>query len=221
MRSDVPQAVLFDMDGTLVDTEGLWWSATASVAGSLGVRLTPDDTPHVLGRTVEDTAAHLLSMRHADPVFPAPGRRDEVRRKSAPHYGDQPTVVRLLTEAFADRIRQGVRVMPGARQLLDELTEVGIPTALVSASPRSIVDLIVPRLNHDFRLVVAAEDTACGKPYPDPYLEAARKLGVDPRLCIAIEDSPTGVAAATAAGCRVVVVDPVAGLPALRAMSVS
>ncbi|WP_214325651.1 HAD family hydrolase [Nonomuraea sediminis] len=228
MRSDVPQAVLFDMDGTLVDTEGLWWSATASVAGSLGVLLTPDDTPHVLGRTVEDTAAHLLSVRQAPlpegdtgDASPAPGRRDGVRRRSAPQHGDQPTVARLLTEAFADHIRQGVRVMPGARELLRELTEARIPTALVSASPRSIVDLVMPRLGHAFDLVVAAEDTACGKPYPDPYLKAARQLGVDPKLCVAIEDSPTGVAAATAAGCRVVVVDPAAGLPALRAMSVS
>lgn len=218
MRSDVPQAVLFDMDGTLVDTEGLWWSATASVAGSLGVLLTPDDTPHVLGRTVEDTAAHLLSVRPApDRVgSPAPGRRE-----AAPHHGDQPTVARLLTEAFADHIKQGVRVMPGALELLRELTEARIPTALVSASPKSIVDLVMPRLGHAFDLVVAAEDTACGKPYPDPYLKAARQLGVDPKLCVAIEDSPTGVAAATAAGCRVVVVDPAAGLPALGAMSVS
>ncbi|WP_336210125.1 HAD family hydrolase [Nonomuraea sp. LPB2021202275-12-8] len=204
MPSDLPtgealQAVLFDMDGTLVDTEPLWWQATASVARTLGFELGPADTPHVLGHTVEDTAAHLLSAR--PPSRPAESTTD---------------LIRLLTESFARRVERSARVMPGAPDLLHQLSAARLPTALVSASPRSIVDLVLPRLGHRFDHVVAAEDTARGKPYPDPYLEAARRLGADPGRCVAVEDSPTGITAATAAGCRVLAVTPEDGLPSLR-----
>ncbi|MFG6196204.1 HAD family hydrolase [Nonomuraea sp. JJY05] len=198
MRSEHagPDAVLFDMDGTLVDTEGLWWQATASIAASLGRPLGAEDMPYVLGRTVEDVAAHLLT--------PAP---------SVPALMTE--VVRQLTDAFADLIEQGVKVTPGASELLAELAATAIPTALVSASPRAIVELVLPRLGHPFDLVIANEDTARGKPYPDPYLEAARRLGTTPARCVAVEDSPTGIAAATAAGCRVLVTSPEKGLPSL------
>jgi HAD superfamily hydrolase (TIGR01509 family) len=199
--------VLFDLDGTLVDSEPHWWQATVAVARTLGVELGPADTPHVLGRTVEDTAAHLLATaRSADP---APPPRLSERAVTA-------DLIHLLTESFAQRVEQGVELMPGATDLLRELGAAHLPTALVSASPRSIVDLVLPRLGHRFAHVVAAEDTTRGKPYPDPYLEAARRLGADPSRCVAIEDSPTGVTAATSAGCRVLVVHPEHGLPTLR-----
>jgi HAD superfamily hydrolase (TIGR01509 family) len=193
-------AVLFDMDGTLVDTEGLWWRATVAVAGSLGVELGPADVPYVHGRMVADVAAHLLSGAEG---------------------GDPGEVGRRLTDAFAELVGAGAEPTPGARDLLAGLAALGVPTALVTASPRSVVELVLPRLGHRFDHVVTAEDTARGKPCPDPYLEAARRLAVDPRRCAAIEDSPTGIAAATAAGCHVIVVDPVSGLPGLQAMSVS
>lgn len=123
-----------------------------------------------------------------------------------------------LTEGFAERVREGVSVIAGARELLRELATAGIPTALVSASPRGIVELVLPRLDHAFDLVVAVEDTPFGKPYPDPYLRAAHHLGVDPRRCVAIEDSPAGIAAAEAAGCQVYPVAPPSRLPTLAAL---
>lgn len=198
-----PQAVLFDLDGTLVDTEPHWWRATGAVARVLGVELGPADEPHVLGRTAEDTAAHLLS-RASGPFT-----------SSLEGTPGGAAVARDLIAGYARRLRRGVEVMPGALTLLGELAAARIPTALVTASPRGVVALVLPRLGHPFDQVIAAGDTPRGKPYPDPYLEAARRLGADPRRCVAVEDSPAGIAAATAAGCRVLAVTPEHGLPSL------
>ncbi|MEW9552129.1 HAD family hydrolase [Nonomuraea sp. NPDC050783] len=223
MRSD-PDAVLLDLDGTLVDTEGLWWEAVAAVAGRLGRRLGPDDVPHVRGRTAIDTAAHLL---HTTPTPPAtalppdtaPPATAPLPDAKAPDGGapdDRVPVECLagrLVDAFAERLARDVPVLPGARELLAGLAAASIPTALVTASPRRVVDLVLPRLRHSFHLVIADGDTARGKPYPDPYLEAARRLGTSPARCVAVEDSPAGIAAATSAGCRVLAVTPRSGLP--------
>ncbi|MEV4548125.1 HAD family hydrolase [Nonomuraea wenchangensis] len=191
-----PEAVLLDLDGTLVDTEGAWWRAVAGVAAaSLGRRLEEADVPHVRGRTAADAAAHLLPAAASGAAVAALAER--------------------LVDAFAERLaRDGVPVLPGARELLADLAAASIPTALVSASPRRVVELVLPCLRHPFHLVVADGETARGKPYPDPYLEAARRLGAAPERCVAVEDSPAGVAAATAARCRVLVTGP-AGPPSL------
>ncbi|RVX43688.1 HAD superfamily hydrolase (TIGR01509 family)/HAD superfamily hydrolase (TIGR01549 family) [Nonomuraea polychroma] len=208
-----PDAVLLDMDGTLVDTEGLWWQAAEAVAESLGRRLSPADVPHVHGRTVEDVAAYLVQDEPAGHPVP-----DDVTERAIPDDTAGrafSAVADRLTDAFAARVAADVTVVPGARELLDGLAAAAIPTALVSASPRRVVDLVLPRLDHPFDLVIANEDTARGKPYPDPYLEAARRLGTTPARCVAIEDSPAGVAAARKAGCHVLVVEPQHGLPSL------
>ncbi|MFB7274376.1 HAD family hydrolase [Streptomyces sp. NPDC056244] len=182
-----PAAVLFDMDGTLVDTEVLWWESVEEVAAGLGHRLSAADAPQVVGRAVADTAAHLIRVAGG-------GRAD--------------TVAAELAGSFFRRVEAGAPLRPGARSLLAGLERAGVPFALVSASPRAVVDSVVAGSLADagFAFTLSADDTVRTKPHPDPYLAAAERLGVPPGACVAVEDSPDGTASAQAAGCAVLVV---------------
>jgi HAD superfamily hydrolase (TIGR01509 family) len=121
----------------------------------------------------------------------------------------------LLNEKFEERIGSGVPLMPGAERLLADLAAHGVPTALVSASHRRIIDQVLVSLGpENFGLSVAGDEVARTKPHPDPYLLAASGLGVDPTRCVVVEDTATGVASAEAAGCRVVAVPSVAPIAA-------
>jgi HAD superfamily hydrolase (TIGR01509 family) len=117
----------------------------------------------------------------------------------------------LLNDKFEERISRGVPLMPGAARLLAELAAHNVPTALVSASHRRIIDRILASLGpQHFALSVAGDEVPRTKPHPDPYLLAAQGLGADPARCAVVEDTATGVASAEAAGCRVVAVPSVA-----------
>lgn len=191
------QAVLFDMDGTLVDTEGLWQQAAEAEAALLGITLGPDDQPHILGRAVEDTAAHLHGRRSAG--------SSEVTGAA---------VCAALEHRFTELVRARVVPLPGALALLDELAAGAVTVALVSASPRIVVDIVLDALGRDrFAVSFAAGETVRTKPAPDPYLAAAAALGVRPSRCVAVEDTPTGVASAEAAGCAVLAVPSATAVP--------
>lgn len=192
------RAVLFDLDGTLVDTEGLWWQAYAEVAARLGGPATDADAGHVHGLTIDAAAGHLLRRLRGEPPGAAGAGPDARDRVTA-----------LLTRAYAERVARGFSVLPGAIELLDALAAEGVATALVTSSPRSITETVLRRLGpHRFRVTVTADDAPRGKPAPEPYLLAMAGLGVGPAGCVAIEDSTTGAASAAAAGCAVLVVEP-------------
>ncbi|MFD8231984.1 HAD family hydrolase [Streptomyces sp. NPDC059696] len=192
------QAVLLDMDGTLVDTEGFWWDVEVEVFASLGHTLDESWRHVVVGGPMTRSAGFLIEATGADITL------------------DELTV--LLNDGFEDRIGRALPLMPGAGRLLAELYEYEIPTALVSASHRRIIDRVLTSLGaHHFGLTVAGDEVPRTKPHPDPYLAAAAGLGADPARCAVIEDTATGVAAAEAAGCHVVAVPSVAPIaPALR-----
>ncbi|MFI6373175.1 HAD family hydrolase [Streptomyces sp. NPDC050546] len=192
------QAVLLDMDGTLVDTEGFWWEVEAEVFASLGHTLDESWRHVVVGGPMTRSAGFLIEATGADITL------------------DELTV--LLNDGFEERIGRALPLMPGAGRLLAELYEYEIPTALVSASHRRIIDRVLASLGaHHFRLTVAGDEVPRTKPHPDPYLAAAAGLGAEPARCAVIEDTATGVAAAEAAGCQVVAVPSVAPItPALR-----
>ncbi|MEJ8634889.1 HAD family phosphatase [Streptomyces sp. NPDC006475] len=194
-----PAAVLFDMDGTLVDTETLWWEAAEEVAASVGHRLGAADAPEVVGRAVQDTAAHLMRVAR-----PGPGVSLSATKTAE-----------ALTHSFHRRVAAGAPLRPGVRRLLAELERFDVPFALVSASPRLVVDCVVrgALARVPFSFTLSADDTARTKPHPDPYRAAAERFGADPGACVAVEDSPDGSASAQAAGCPVLVVPSLLPVP--------
>ncbi|MFD0309688.1 HAD-IA family hydrolase [Streptomyces sp. NPDC059517] len=190
-ESSTLQAVLLDMDGTLVDTEGFWWDAEVEVFAQLGHRLDDAWRHVVVGGPMTRSAGFLIEATGATITL------------------SELTV--LLNDGFENRIARSLPLMPGAARLLAELAAHGIPTALVSASHRRIIDRVLLSLGaRNFTLTVAGDEVERTKPFPDPYLIAAAGLGADPARCAVIEDTATGVAAAEAAGCQVVAVPSVA-----------
>ncbi|MFF1697971.1 HAD-IA family hydrolase [Streptomyces sp. NPDC058257] len=195
------QAVLLDMDGTLVDTEGFWWDAEVAVFAALGHTLDEAWRDVVVGGPMTRSAGFLIASTGADITVP------------------ELTV--LLNDGFEDRIGRALPMMPGAARLLAELAAHEVPMALVSASHRRIIDRVLDSIgSHHFTLTIAGDEVTRTKPHPDPYLLAAAGVGAEPARCAVIEDTATGVAAAEAAGCRVVAVPSVAPIAAAAGRTV-
>ncbi|WP_406674635.1 HAD family phosphatase [Nonomuraea sp. N2-4H] len=180
-------AVFFDMDGLLVDSERVWLEIETGVMARLGAAWTPEHQANLVGGSMERTVDYMLAVSGAD-VPP-----ESIRA--------------WMTDGMVARLQDGVPVMPGASELLDALRDEGVPVGLVTSSVRPIADAVLKSVGRErFDLVVTADDVTRTKPDPEPYLTAARRLGVESARCVVLEDSPNGVAAATAAGCAVVAV---------------
>lgn len=182
------QAVLWDMDGTLVDSEKTWAEVQIRFLAELGVTWTEQDCLTLIGSDLRD-AVEVWMARVPAGVITA----DELAEQ--------------MFGRVVDELRKEVSFQPGAVELLQALRKEDIPCALVSASYRVMIDAVLGHLPPDpFDVIVAGDEVTHGKPHPEPYLTAARKLGVDPARCVVIEDSNTGTESGTAAGAYVVAV---------------
>jgi len=181
-----PAAVLWDMDGTLVDTEPYWLTAETELVHAWGGEWTLADGLGLIGSSLE-RSSRILASRGVQ-LEP-----DEI--------------IQVLTDRVIAQLSDQVPWRPGARELLIELHEAGIPTALVTMSIRRMADYVAEAAGFPaFDVVIAGDEVVNGKPDPEPYLRAAEALGVDAGDCIAIEDSEFGVAAAVASGATTIAV---------------
>ena len=189
------QAVLWDMDGLLVDTEPLWTVAEVELAASFGGTWDEDIKAAVVGTRLDVAVPTVLRW------FGVPDTPEQVASTSA-------RLLARMVELFATSLSP----MPGALRLLAALHDEGVPQALVSSSYRVLVDAVLDGGVGPFAVTVAGDEVVDGKPHPEPYLTAAAALGVDPARCVVLEDSPSGVASGEAAGCGVVAVPSVPGV---------
>jgi beta-phosphoglucomutase-like phosphatase (HAD superfamily) len=177
------QAVVFDMDGVLIDSEPLWREVERAVFGGLGIHVTDPDLEETMGVRINEVVA-LWRNRHPW-NDPSP---EEIEDR--------------IVEGVARAIQERGVVNGAAAGAIAYFQGLGLRLALASSSPYRLIDAVlsVSRLGDRFETVHSAEEEASGKPDPAVYLTTARKLGVPPEHCVAIEDSPSGVRSARAAG---------------------
>lgn len=188
-----PKAVLWDMDGTLVDTEPYWIAAETPLVESFGGTWTHEDALQLVGNDLESSAR--IFQRHGVDM------------------GVEEIVEHLTDRVLEQIAEQGVPYRPGARDFLLSLREAGYRTALVTMSRHRMAERIAGLIDFDaFDAILGGDDVARPKPHPEPYLAGARALGVDIEDCVAIEDSPTGLTAAIASGAATI------GVPSLVAL---
>ncbi len=182
-----PEAIVFDVDGLLVDTEPCWTVAETELFRRRGRPFGDEEKALLIGRSLAAAALTLADE------FDEPGNEE----------GLVDELLVLVREA----VQRGAQVMPGATQLV-ALSRAALPVAVASNSPRHLMDVALDRagLADSFAVSIAADEVTEPKPAPDLYVEACRRLGVDPSRALAFEDSGTGLRSATAAGLRTVAI---------------
>jgi HAD superfamily hydrolase (TIGR01509 family) len=195
--SDVStDAVLFDMDGLLIDSEPLWTRAEIELAASLGGTWSTEIKAAIVGTRL-DVAVPLILRWYAVPD-------DDAAVAAAMAF-----LLHRMVELYAEELP----VMPGALELVDAIRDSGVPVGLVSSSYRELVDAAVATLGAQrFDLTLAGDEVAAGKPDPEPYLLACERLGARPGRVVVVEDAPSGIASAEAAGCIALAVPSVAAI---------
>ncbi|HEY0814731.1 MAG TPA: HAD family hydrolase [Pseudonocardia sp.] len=189
-RHSGPAAVLWDMDGTLVDSEKLWTVSLVDTAHWLGGELSQSARDAMIGSNMART---LVLMFDDLGVTPEPEQVKETER--------------YLSDRTAELFAQGLPWRPGAQEALQLVGAAGWPMALVTNTGRSLTESALDSIGRGyFAATVCADEVPHGKPDPDPYLRAAALLGLAPAECLAIEDSPNGARAAQRAGVAVLVV---------------
>ncbi|GAA3533462.1 HAD family hydrolase [Aeromicrobium panaciterrae] len=184
-------AVLWDLDGTIIDSEPLWMAGEHELAERYGKTWTQEDGLALVGNSLIGSGEYIKNRLEAD---------------MSPEE-----IVDFLVLRLAAALRQEIPWRPGARELIDALHAEGTPQALVTMSYTSIAEPIAAAT--PFAAVVTGDKVVRGKPHPEPYLAAAEMLGVEPADCLAIEDSGTGATSANAAGCHVLVVPHFVNVP--------
>jgi HAD superfamily hydrolase (TIGR01509 family) len=181
----VVAAVVFDMDGVLVDTEHVWDEVREQLTADWGGRYTPEAQQAMMGMSSSEWSRYM---------------HEAVGLPQSPEEINAEVVRRML-----DRYRADLPVVPGAVEAVRALHGAGLALAVASSSNRPLIDTVLETagITDAFAATVSSEEVARGKPAPDVYLEAARRLGVDPATCVAVEDSSNGIRAAHAAGMRV------------------
>ena len=181
------EAVFFDMDGLMVDSEPEWLESEKEVTAAFGYSWSEEDQVACLGGPLTKVGQYMF---------------DKCRQKQSPEFFTQ-----TLIDTQVARMRGNTPTMPGALELVRELQLHGVKTALVSASPRNIVDAVLDNLGHDlFPFSISSDDVAVTKPDPECYLKAASKSGSDISNCLVFEDSITGITAAKASGAFLIAV---------------
>lgn len=193
-----PTAVLWDMDGTLVDSEKVWTVSLADTARRLGGELSTEAREAMVGSNMARSLALLFDDLGLE--------RDPERMAQAGQW---------LTDRTGELFAAGLTWRPGALEALRMVRATGWPTVLVTNTLRSLTEKALDSIGREhFTVTVCGDEVPRGKPDPDPYLRAAELLGVDPERCLAVEDSPTGATAAEQAGCAVLVVPCDVAVPA-------
>ena len=179
-------AAFFDMDGLFLDSEPQWHQSQQEICARYSYSWDDDDQRICIGGPLSRVGDYISNI--------------------CAHDMSGPQVVEELTQMMLVKLSTKAILMPGAFDAVERVRQV-MPVALVSASPRILMDAALTTLPENFfQFTISADDVTRTKPFPDPYLEAAKRMGVAPASCVVFEDSLTGIASAKSAGCAVVAV---------------